>query len=355
MRKLGLLQKLLIGCWLAALAGILAGCSGGGNGGAPSLRATYVLVAGFRSNNVLRYNAKTGAFVDAFVPSDAALNGGLSGPQAMTFGPDGNLYVTSFDFPFFRIGKGAVIRYNRKTGALLNVFVPPNAARNGNLSGATGITFGPDGNLYVSSALTNSVLRYNGQTGAFIDAFVPSNPAQNGGLNGPNGLVFGPDGNLYVASLNFDIVNNVAFPGAVLRYNGQTGAFIDAFVPPDPARNGGLIRTGSLFFGPDGNLLVSASAFRPRGQVLRFNGQTGAFIGAFIPPGRLDEPIGMGIGPDRNFYVVSAGGSNPGVFGNGSVSRFNPATGAFIDTFIPPNGADNGGLTGPTNLLFFTP
>jgi len=47
--------------------------------------------------------------------------------------------------------------------------------------------FGPDGNLYVSSEVTDEVLRYNGETGNFIDAFVT---AGSGGLAGPFFLIF---------------------------------------------------------------------------------------------------------------------------------------------------------------------
>jgi len=64
------------------------------------------------------------------------------------------------------------------------------------------------------------ILRYNGQTGAFIDAFVPS---QSGGLERPYDFTFGPDGNLYVTHSPSE--------GAIYRYNGTTGAFMDAFVP----------------------------------------------------------------------------------------------------------------------------
>ena len=53
------------------------------------------------------------------------------------------------------------------------------------------LVVGPDGNLYVSSALSASILRYDGSNGAFVDAFVAS---ESGGLDKPVGLVFGPDG-----------------------------------------------------------------------------------------------------------------------------------------------------------------
>jgi hypothetical protein len=45
--------------------------------------------------------------------------------------------------------------------------------------------------LLVVSTGTNEVLRYDGATGAFIDAFVT---AGSGGLVDPSGITFGPDG-----------------------------------------------------------------------------------------------------------------------------------------------------------------
>lgn len=98
-------------------------------------------------------------------------------------------------------GTDQVLRYDGSTGAFLNAFV---AAGSGGLSRPEFMIFGsgntiPGGGrvLYVTSALSNQVLRYNGLTGAFIDAFVT---AGSGGLISPEGLAFGPDGNLYVAS-----------------------------------------------------------------------------------------------------------------------------------------------------------
>ncbi len=69
---------------------------------------------------------------------------------------------------------------------------------------------------FESDVSGNSIRRFD-QSGAFIDVFVS---AGAGGLDDPTGVTFGPDGNLYVSG----IVNN-----AVLRYNGTTGAFIDVF------------------------------------------------------------------------------------------------------------------------------
>src|SRR5262249_9087380 len=80
--------------------------------------------------------------------------------------------------------------------------------------------FGPDGNLYVSSYGTNEVLRYQGpsgaQPGAFIDVFIPAGDA---GLFNPTGVTFGPDGNLYVSSR---ATNSVVRSGITPDFYGVT-------------------------------------------------------------------------------------------------------------------------------------
>jgi hypothetical protein len=108
-----------------------------------------------------------------------------------------------------------VLRYNGATGAFIDAFVEDGSGR---VDGPTGVTFGPDGNLYTTSIFNSQVLRYDGATGAFLDVFVP---AGSGGLSGPHGLTFGPDGNLYVADIDTD---------EVLRYDGATGEFLGVFV-----------------------------------------------------------------------------------------------------------------------------
>ena len=95
--------------------------------------------------------------------------------------------------------------------------------------------------LLVTSRLTDEVLRYDGDTGAFLGVF-----ASGGGLSNPVGLTFGPDGHLYVASGN----NN-----RVLRYDGVTGAFLGIF-----ASGNAIASPRNLNFGPDGHLYVALRA-----------------------------------------------------------------------------------------------
>ncbi len=236
-------------------------------------------VSGWNSNNVLRYNATTGAFIDTFV---SAGSGGLSSAAGLAFGPDGNLYVAS------RL-TSEVLRFDGATGAFIDAFVTAGA---GGLSEPEGLTFGPNGNLYVSDYLNSAVYKYDGNTGAFISVFVTSG---SGGLDLGEDLAFGPDGNLYVASDNGD---------SVLRYNGTTGAFIDAFVTTG---SGGLSAATGIAFGPDGNLYVGSWS---SDNVLRYDGTSGAFIDEFINAGS------GGLGETDYFsfipgHQVAMGANNP--------------------------------------------
>jgi DNA-binding beta-propeller fold protein YncE len=158
-----------------------------------------LLVSSWRNGALLEYNGTTGAFVNALIPF-----GGVLEPGGVTFGPDGNIYLSDFSL---------VLRLNGSTGALMGAFVPSGY---GGLKDATYLVFGPDGNLYVSDFDASNVKRYNGQSGSFMGVFTSGETVA---VHNPQGLAFGPDGNLYVA----DEVN-------VLQYSGTTGSFIRVFV-----------------------------------------------------------------------------------------------------------------------------
>jgi len=52
---------------------------------------SYLVVASFDNNSVLRYDESTGAFVDQIDPKNL---GNLKNPGSVLFGPDHNLYVS---------------------------------------------------------------------------------------------------------------------------------------------------------------------------------------------------------------------------------------------------------------------
>jgi ELWxxDGT repeat protein len=236
--------------------------------------------------------------------------------RTMLFGPDGNLYVAvGYDGSH---KKGWVDRFDGTTGAYLGKFVTDNLSQNGGLMNPQGIVFGPDGkgdgklDLYIASSFVNSsnndVKRYDGTTGQFLGEFVASG---SDGLHHAAGLTFGPDGNLYVVSGGWDGQNGgINGLAAVLRYEGPAspdklppGTFLGIFVQPD---SGGLNSPFGLLFGPDGNAdgrqdlyvsteLYQGAAFNAKkdtSAILRYDGATGSFIDALVPFGSvgMDNP-----------------------------------------------------------------
>jgi secreted PhoX family phosphatase len=160
-----------------------------------------LLVGNTRGNNVGLYG-DDGSFRGDFIAPGA---GGLVDPDALTFGPDGNLYVSSGDS-----SSGKILRYSGATGEFLGDFATSGLIR------PYGSAFGPDGNFYVSSFLTDEIVRFDGKTGAFIDVFAaaPKTDRQSGQLNGPNGLLFTPDGRLLVTTQGSVAVADPTKPGA---------------------------------------------------------------------------------------------------------------------------------------------
>ena len=303
------------------------------------------------SGKISRFNGQTGAFLSDVVTQGAPGSGGLALPRQLVFGSDGHLYVINLSFASSGSGTLAsaqILRFDGQTGTFLNTFVPSGSGGLACFIG--GLVFGPDSHLYVisnpiqgslgpnsgqSCPGTFGVLRYDGRTGTFLNAFVLPTSI---GLAAPQGLVLGPDGHLYVASSG---------TSAILRYDGQTGAFLGAFVS---SGSGGLANPTGLVFGADGNLYASSGT----GAILRYDGQTGAFLGAFVPRGSggLTEPQGLVFGPDGNLYtgnlLTDRSDSTGGAFG-GEILRYDGRTGTFRDVFVPDR---SGGLKGPKGLVF---
>lgn len=261
-----------------------------------SVRAD-ILVASRDTHNVVAFNETTGAFLRVFTSG-----GNLGEPEAIAFGPDGNIYVAD------RLNS-SVLRFNGKTGVFIDTFIGTGTA---GLNSPRNLAFSPDGVLFVSSNASDSVLTYNGTTGAFLKAIVQS----PGYL--PRGIAF-QRGEVFIASEGRD---------QILHYSAS-GVSLGVFAADQEIQG-----PREIVFGPDGNLYVSSSV---NNKVLRFNGTTGAFLNDFATSG-LNFPRGLLFGPDGNLFVVSAN--------TGSVVRYNGA-GTFVAVFT-----QGGGLSFPTGIAF---
>jgi DNA-binding beta-propeller fold protein YncE len=126
---------------------------------------------------VLEFDGTTGAPIGPGPFIDANANGGGAlDARGLTFRA-GVLYVASFL-------TDEVMAFDASTGAYLSTFV---AAGAGGLDGPTACAFGPDDDLYVASQGHDSIRRYSGTTGSFVETFVA---AGSGGLDSPFDLVF---------------------------------------------------------------------------------------------------------------------------------------------------------------------
>lgn len=263
-----------------------------------------LIIASAKNARVLRYDRNSGTPLGVFAQAPA-----LDNPEGMTWGPDGRLYVISQ-------GNDSILRFDGNNGTFIDSFVPRGY---GGLSSPHGIHYGCDGNIYVGSRGNNRVLRYSGQTGGFlgIAANLPNRPLQ---------CFLDPDGNLYVSSSD----------NTIRRYNPTNGAEIDVFVTPG---SGGLIEPHDFVFGPDGDLYTTSYTH----EVLQYDGKTGAFKSVLVAArnGGLDTPVALIFTPEGGLLVSS--------YGNDKILRYSASTGSFLNTFATNQ---SGGLSGPDFMAF---
>jgi len=297
-------------------------------------------------DTVRRFDATTGEYLGAFNTP-----GTLVGPRGIVFAnPEALLAVNqNVDLP----KAGSVLRFDAKTGTLLNSAVPENDAN---------APFAPRGivvhdhTMYVADFAQGSpsgrIAKYDVASGNFLGNLVPNGfgPAFR-----PRGLVFGPDDQLYVSVFDLSTSGDSnPQAGYVLRLNPVSGAYSvvaanDGDGIREPGEVADLHMPEGLVFGPDGRLYVTS--FRPdandTNKILVLNPTTGALLDkveldqagqpsafaqalVFGPAGRLLVPI-SGDGPDT-----------------GSVRRYDVTTKTF-DVFVKP-AAEGGPLGMPWYL-----
>ncbi len=274
---------------LPALAGLLVSHSMLPGGTA---RAQTIYATDYSLNGVRKIEIGPPVTTSIFVPSST----GPEGASGLTRGPDGRLYVGG-------AADDTIRRYDGTTGQSLGTF-----ATGGQIP--IGLTFGPDGHLYVASRDGVGVLRYNGTTGAFMGRFATASTTV---LWWAFDLAFGPQGDLFVTSFE---------RGRVLRFNGTTGALIGTFATISGTA------AASLAWAPNGELYVGGT----NGRIYRFNGTTGAAITSFDTG--LTDLRDIVFAPDGNIYAGYASLTN--------IYKFHPVTGARLATYPTGGGLNSG-------------
>ena len=194
-----------------------------------------------------------------------------TGPGGLTTGPDGSIYATSNSFR--TNGVSGVFRYNPADGTFTQVVNVPDAAS----FSLFRLAVAPGGDVYLAHGGVG-IERYAAGTGRFDGVVIPQ--ATTGAVRD---LDFGPDGHLYIPT-----------PAGVDRYNAQTGALIDHFIPNG---SGGLNGATDLAFG--GGLLYVNSA--GASSILRYDAVTGAFRDVYVAP---DQYALGAAGSGQMTYVV---------------------------------------------------
>ena len=248
-------------------------------------------------------NIQTARLKGSFVESQS---GGLEAPMGITFGPDGNLYVTDGN-------SDTIKRYDGTTKEYLGDFVPENS--NG-LEGPYYLLFDED-ILYVSSFLTDSVKRYDIVGDPLDDALSP-------GLNtlrNPTGLAIDSKKNLYVSNSaedNIIILN---------KTTDRTYFFVET-------SDNLVSNPNDLAIDQNDNLYVASTG---SDEVLKFN-KKGELQQTYSDD-LLKQPTGIALDTSNNvLYVVSNANPIP------LILVFDLDSGILLDTIIE-------NLRGPIDII----
>jgi sugar lactone lactonase YvrE len=213
------------------------------------------------SGEILKFDAVSGAFAGALVPSSNP-NAPFA-PRSIVAGPGGAIYVADMG-DFDNAHPGRVASYDATGNFLGNL----NTTGFGASFNPRGLVFGPNGYLYVSSVgnlaagdrNSGYVLRFDPTARTFVN--VVASHAQ--GLHRPEGIVFGPDGNIYVTSFL-----QATDKDRIMRFapNGTLLGTLDLYPNGAPR-----VFAQCLLFGPQGDLFVALTS---SGVVRRYQASNG--------------------------------------------------------------------------------
>jgi RHS repeat-associated protein len=284
-----------------------------------------------------------------------ATSAGLSGGNAIAFGPDGSLFLVD-GISIRRVGRDGIIHSiagNAGTWGMPFTDGADASTVGINTQSYGGLVAGPDGSLYAADRASNRIIKLvpgtpwraylfagsrlgsNGSAGSSGD----EGPATSALLNSPMGIALGPEGNLYIADSYNHRIRYVTPDGIIHRLAGRDS--ISTCGSNNSGNEGAALAACIVYpqgVGVDplnGEIYVSSGS----GNSVRRIGRDGiihAFAGngsqAYYGDGglatsaALKSPLGIAFGPDGGVYIGDY---------NGVVRRVDRA--GIIDTYVGYN------------------
>lgn len=199
----------------------------------PTADNNSLLVADFESSSILQFNAKTGAFERTIVEPKA---GNLLGPDVgMTLTTEGQLLVPSF-------WNHQLIAYDISDPNQTNAETL--ATHQQGIRRPRTILQLDDGSILITNEAAATVTRVSADFSMF-DPHIEDSPAtkanETGGLQAPSGMTIGPEGDLYITDVN---------QNRVMQYDLETGKYLGT---PVPKNTGGIQAPTFILYIPPAN------------------------------------------------------------------------------------------------------
>ncbi len=231
-----------------------------------------------------------------------------SGPSGITFGPDGNVW-------FVEVNTGKIGRIT-PDGTITEFTLPSSGSR------PLGITAGPDGNLWFTEFGLNRIGMISPDGGVIREFTLPM------ANSGPEGIVAGPDGNLWFTEYTAGQIGMIS----------PDGSTILEFALPTP--NGGPL---GIAVGLDGNLWFTEFLAGQIGMI----SPDGGTLNEFALPTPNSGPMGIAAGLDGNLWFTE--------FNANQVGSISPDGSTIIEWPVPTaQGGPEGIVTAPNGNLWFT-
>jgi streptogramin lyase len=186
----------------------------------------------------------------------------------------------------------------------------------------SGITTGPDGNLWFTESNGNKIGEINPVTHVVSEFAVPMAGSY------PYMITAGPDGNLWFTEY---------YVSTIGEFNPSTHAFSEYILPmtnSDPI---------GITVGPDGDLWFTEQGSNKIGEI---NPVTDV-VSEFAVPTNGSQPYGITVGPDGNLWFTEYQGNK--------IGEFDPVTHVFSEVSVPTQYSYPGEITaGSDGNLWFT-